>query len=104
MSNSYSVTRVLGADRQPHNNKYGVERKPAHSSTGTTVFVAAGDKAKERADFVCALFSRERTGDEERFLQRILKGEVDAEAELRTIVGAKPRSQSRGGRFRAAFA
>lgn len=64
-------------------------------------FTATGSMAKERADFVRALFDRERTPDDERFLQRLLAGDKAADAELRVIVGAQPRSERRGGRFAA---
>lgn len=95
MANLYQVTRELGADNKTHhNNKWAVSKTPAHSSTGKSIFVAAGAKAQERAEYVAALFQRERLPNEERFLQRLLSGDKAADAELRAIVGAAPRARA----------
>lgn len=90
--NTYTVTRELGADNHTHhNNKWAVYKTPNHSSSGKSIFVAAGSKAQERAQYVRDLFCQERSADDERFLQRLLVGEYDADNELRAIVGAIPR-------------
>jgi len=67
------------------------------------MFIATGSKANERAEYVRALLERERSADDERFLQRLFAGDKAADSELREIVGAQPRSTTRG-RERGAFA
>lgn len=94
MANSYSVIRELGAGGLHHNNKWSVYKTPAHSDSGSSIFTAAGSKAKERAEHVAGMFRRERSPDDERFLQQLLGGDRQADAKLRKIVGANPRSRS----------
>lgn len=90
---TYQVTRVLGADNNTHhNNKWSVRRCRNGAGKGTEVFVAAGDKARERAEYVRDMFSRVRSPEEECFFQRLLADNRAADNELRTIVGANPRA------------
>jgi hypothetical protein len=98
---TYKTERDLGQDRQT--DTFSVYRTTRHDGW-RRVFTARGAKARERADHVRELFQRERSCDDERFLQRLLAGDAGADAELRVIVGAQPRSTHRGGRFASPFA
>ena len=90
--NIYKTTRVIGADRKTHHNNKWAVRKFTNGGFGHDVFVAAGDKAEERAEYVRDMFARELTVNEQRFFQKLLSGDNVADNELRAIVGAKPRS------------
>ena len=90
--NIYKTTRVLGADRKTHHNNKWAVRKFTNGGFGNNLFVAAGHKAEERAEYVRDMFARDLTADEMRFFQKLLSGDNVADDELRVIVGANPRS------------
>ena len=90
--NIYKTTRVIGADRKTHHNNKWAVRKFTNGGLAHDVFVAAGDKAEERSEYVRDMFARELTVNEQRFFQKLLSGDNVADNELRAIVGAKPRS------------
>jgi len=93
----YTVGKLL---REEHGAN-GSSQRWAVYRNGAALYVANGDKSQERSEYVLALVLKDRSPDEERFFQKLLAGDRAADAELRVIVGAQPRSTVRRGRVHA---